>query len=266
MAKAAAKKLSTAPTRSRRVTTADAEDVARFSRMAETWWDATGPFKPLHALNPVRMAFIRDHAAAQHGRDPLQSRPLRGLKVLDIGCGGGLLCEPLCRLGATVTGIDASQENIAIARSHAQAMGLTIDYRAALPEVLADEGLQFDLVVSMEVIEHVADVDGFVGAAAALTHPAGGVALATLNRTLKSLAMAKIAAEYLLRWLPVGTHDWRKFVRPSELAAGLRRTGLSVVDLKGVTYQPFNDDWVLSDDLDVNYMAFAVKDREPAAL
>ena len=257
----------TAPAKSRhenhpddaRPSTADALDVARFSRMAETWWDTAGPFKPLHALNPARIGFIRDHASTRLGRDPLESRPLRGLTVLDIGCGGGLLCEPLCRLGASVTGIDASAENIAIARSHAQAMGLDIRYRAVLPEVLADDGSSFDLVVTMEVIEHVADVDAFLSAAVALTAPGGAMALATLNRTLKSLAMAKIGAEYLLRWLPPGTHDWRKFVRPSELAAGLRRSGMTLVDLKGATFLPFKGEWTLSDDLDVNYLAFAVK-------
>lgn len=240
--------------------TADADEVARFTTLAAAWWDPAGQFAPLHKLNPPRIAFVRDHVAARLGRDPLGEKPLRGLRLLDIGCGGGLLAEPMARLGARVTGIDAGRENIETARKHAEAQGLDIDYRCALPEDFAKTAKPFDVVLNMEVVEHVADRSGFLAASARLVKPGGVMAVSTLNRTLKALALAKIGAEYILRWLPAGTHDWRKFVRPSELAAGLRPHGLTITHLKGMTYNPFRDEWVLSRDLDVNYLAFAVKD------
>ena len=198
--------------------------------------------------------------AGRLGRDPLADIPLRGLDVLDIGCGGGLLCEPMRRLGARVTGIDAGQENVRIAGLHARQAGLDIEYRGVLPETLALEGRAFDVVLNMEVVEHVPDLDAFLAACGSLVKPGGVMVAATLNRTLKALALAKFGAEYVLRWLPPGTHDWRKFVRPSELARGLRRHGVEVVELMGVSYSPLADAWTLSRDLDVNYLVFAVKE------
>ena len=239
--------------------TMDAEDVARFSRLAATWWDPTGPFKPLHAINPVRLEFIRDRLAKHFGRMPLEDRPLRDIRVLDIGCGGGLLCEPMRRLGAEVTGIDAAEKSIGTARAHATTMDLDITYRVALPEDLAVEDVTFDAVLNMEVVEHVADVDHFLRACSSLVAPGGAMVIATLNRTLKSLAFAKVGAEYILRWLPPGTHDWQKFVRPSELATGLRAAGMGVEDISGMSYAPFTGEWSLSRDLDVNYLVFATK-------
>jgi 2-polyprenyl-6-hydroxyphenyl methylase/3-demethylubiquinone-9 3-methyltransferase len=238
----------------------DAEEVAKFAAMAEAWWDPQGKFRPLHRLNPVRLAYIRDRAAAHFGRDPLADQPLRGLDVLDIGCGGGLLAEPLARLGARVVGIDAAQENLAVADLHARQSGLEIDYRHVSAEALAAAGETFDLVVNMEVVEHVADLDAFLAACAALVKPGGALATATLNRTPKAFLLAVVGAEYLLGWLPRGTHDWRRFVRPSELAARLRPAGLSVSEIVGVSYNPLADTWRRSSDLGVNYMMFAVKD------
>lgn len=242
--------------------TASPEEVARFTAMAESWWDPKGKFRPLHQINPVRIGYIRDHVCAHLERDPLVNEPLKGLRVLDIGCGGGLLCEPLSRLGAAVTGIDAGDKNIAIARLHAGQGGLAIDYRHVLPEnMTTGAGADFDIVLNMEVIEHVADVDAFLKASASLLKPGGIMFLSTLNRTLKALALAKIGAEYILRWLPAGTHDWKKFVKPSELARGLRPHGVTITDLTGMIYKPIGDEWALSPgDLDVNYLAVAVKD------
>lgn len=237
--------------------TVDPADVARFSAMAESWWDPHGDFAPLHRLNPVRLAFIRDAACARFGRDPTSTRPLDGLRLVDVGCGGGLVCEPMARLGASVTGIDASEKNVRVAGVHAEQSGLDIDYRATTAEALAAAGDSFDIVLSMEIVEHVADVEAFVDACSALVAPGGIAIYATLNRTLKSLALAKIGAEYILRWLPAGTHDWRKFVRPSELAAAIRRNGLAVERIVGVTYNPINDRWTRSRDTDVNYMISA---------
>ncbi len=243
----------------RGASTAEADEIARFAAMAESWWDPNGDFRPLHRLNPVRLEFIREHVARHFGRDPLGPEPFKGLDVLDIGCGGGLLCEPMRRLGAAVTGIDAAQEAIEIAKAHAQQSGLDIDYHHRRPEELDAEKGRFDLVLNMEVVEHVADLEAFLAASAGLVKPGGAVVLSTLNRTLKALALAKIGAEYVLRWLPRGTHDWRKFVRPSELAAGLKSGGVDITDLKGMSYDPFGDEWRLSRDLQVNYLAFAVK-------
>ncbi len=237
----------------------DADEVARFEAMAESWWDPTGPFKPLHRFNPSRLRFIRDTAVAHWGRDPSLLKPLDGLAVIDIGCGGGLISEPLARMGATVTGIDPSTKNIGTARVHAGQSGLEIDYRATTAEDVAASGARFDMVMNLEVVEHVSDVDGFLAASGTLLKPGGLMICATLNRTLKSLAMAKIGAEYVLRWLPRGTHDWRKFLTPAELTRSIRRAGLSVTALQGVSYLPFKDDWALSGDTGVNYMVVAVK-------
>ena len=239
----------------------DPDEVAKFAALAGDWWDPAGTFAPLHKLNPARLTFIRDRIAAHQGRDPLAERPLAGLRVLDIGCGGGLLCEPLTRLGAEVTGIDAAEPNVAAAARHAAEAGLDIDYRHTSAETLAAGGTHFDLVLNMEVVEHVADVKAFLQASAALVAPGGAMVLATLNRTPKSFAFAIVGAEYLLRWLPRGTHDWRKFLRPSELVAQLRAAGLETKELTGVVYNPLTGAWHLAArDLDVNYMIFAVKE------
>ncbi len=237
--------------------TADADDVARFAAIAEEWWDPTGKFRPLHQLAPVRLAFIRDHLVAHFDLDDAAALPFKGLRILDVGCGGGLISEPLARLGAEVTAIDAAERNIEIAKLHAAAGGLDIAFRAAMPEDLLAEGKTFDVVVSLEVVEHVADLDAFLKACATLVAPGGALVLSTLNRTMKSLALAKVMAEYVLRWLPVGTHDWKKFVKPSELAAGLRGTQMEITALRGMSYNPIADIWRLSNDLDVNYLAFA---------
>jgi 2-polyprenyl-6-hydroxyphenyl methylase/3-demethylubiquinone-9 3-methyltransferase len=233
----------------------DSAEIAKFAALAEAWWDPAGKFKPLHRLNPVRLTYIRDRAAARFGRDPLARRPLAGLSLVDIGCGGGLLCEPLFRLGAGVVGIDAAGKNIAVARRHAEQTGLAIDYRQETAEGLAGRGERYDVVLAMEIVEHVADLAGFAAAAAQLVAPGGILVLSTLNRTPKSFALAIVGAEYLLRWLPRGTHDWRRFLRPSELAAALRPHGLALAEAVGVVYSPLSDKWRLdSRDLDVNYM------------
>ncbi|MFI5022259.1 MAG: bifunctional 2-polyprenyl-6-hydroxyphenol methylase/3-demethylubiquinol 3-O-methyltransferase UbiG [Alphaproteobacteria bacterium] len=237
----------------------DAAEIARFSALAEEWWDPLGQFRPLHRLNPLRLGYVRDRAAAHFGLDPKAGRPLAGLSLLDIGCGGGLLCEPLARLGGRVTGIDASERNIAIARAHAALSELAVDYRTATAEELAREGAHFDIVLTMEVVEHVADVRSFLEASLALLAPQGMMVIATINRTPQSFALAIVGAEYLLRWLPRGTHDWRKFLRPSELAAHLRASGARLAALTGVRYSLITDRFSLSDDLSVNYMALALK-------
>ena len=217
-------------------------------------------FKPLHKLNPARLGFLRDRVAEHFGRDPLSPAPLSGLDLLDIGCGGGLISEPLRRLGASVTGIDAAERNIEIARLHAEKMDLEIDYRFAAAADLVSEGRQFDAVVTLEVIEHVADINQFVADCAALVKPGGIMVLATLNRTAKSFAMAIVGAEYVLRWLPRGTHDWRKFVTPSELAAACRPVGFDLAELVGLRYDPLHDRWQLDPgNVAVNYMAVVKK-------
>ncbi len=245
--------------------TVDAAEVERFSRIAEEWWDESGKFAPLHRLNPARIGFIRDRVAAHYGRDPLDfgesgAGPLRGLSILDVGCGGGLVCEPMARLGATVSGIDASERNIGVARLHAERMGLTIDYRAIPAETVRDEGARYDVVLALEIVEHVADVDLFLACCADLVKPGGVLILSTLNRTTKAFALAIVGAEYVMRWLPRGTHDWRKFLKPSEVARGLRAAGLTVEELAGIVYSPITGRWRIdAHDLDVNYMLLASK-------
>ena len=237
--------------------TADADEVARFAQLAEHWWDARGPLAPLHRLNPTRIRYIRDTVAARLGRDPERPRPLDGLTLLDIGCGGGLIAEPMVRLGARVTGIDAAAANIAAARLHAEAVGLDIDYRSEPVEALAGAGARYDVVLALEVVEHVADLAAFAAAAGACVAPGGAIIVATLNRTLKAYALAVVGAEYLLGWLPRGTHDWSKFVRPSELAGLIADAGLAIEDMTGVCYRPLDGRWALCRDLAVNYMIAA---------
>lgn len=239
--------------------TASAEEMAKFEAMADAWWDPVGKFKPLHKFNPARITFIRDSLAAHFGRDPNKPRPFEGLTLLDIGCGGGLLSEPMARLGFTVTGLDAVEKNVGVARLHAERSGLPIDYRCELAEDVSAKGERFDVVLTMEVVEHVADVPLFLRTCGELVKPGGALVGATLNRTIKSLALAKIGAEYVLRWVPAGTHDWRKFVKPSEFAAGLREGGLVTEALRGMTFLPLTNTWEVTGDLDVNYMIFATK-------
>lgn len=232
----------------------DPAEIARFAQDSRDWWDESGPFRPLHRLNPVRLRFIRDRLA------PADSslRPLAGMRILDIGCGGGLICEPLARLGAQVTGIDADAQAIETARAHAAESGLTIDYRAASAEDLRGE--KFDAVLALEIVEHVTDPDRFVHTAAGLCRPGGQIIMSTLNRTAKSFLLGIVAAEYILRWVPRGTHQWRKFVRPSALSRSLRAAGARVTHINGLVYNPVKDEFSLSpDDIDVNYLLCAEK-------
>jgi 2-polyprenyl-6-hydroxyphenyl methylase/3-demethylubiquinone-9 3-methyltransferase len=244
--------------------TVDEADVARFEALGEDWWAEKGSMRPLHRLNPVRIAYIRDHIC-QHfpegdsarPRDPKKPLALAGLSLLDIGCGGGILAEPLARLGADVTGIDPAPGNIQIASSHAAETGTRVTYRAVTAEDLASEGARFDVVTAMEVVEHVTDVSAFVKTCAGLVKPNGLLFMATLNRTLKSFALAIVGAEYVLRWVPKGTHQWEKFVTPSELEEAMALGGADMFDMAGVVYNPLRDTWSQSRDVNVNYMCVA---------
>ena len=244
--------------------TLDRDEVARFARLAGKWWDANGPFRPLHRINPVRLTYIRDQLCRRFGRDKTAASSLSGLSVLDIGCGGGLVAEPLARLGAFVTGIDPAPENIEAAKAHADGARLKIAYRAATAEELAAEqlaagGSGFDAVLLLEVVEHVPDVPAFLKSVAPLVKPGGVMVLSTLNRTLKAYALAIIGAELILHWLPIGTHQWQRFVRPDELNAALRRAGLTPADTTGMVYNPLADEWRLGRDTDVNYFVTAIR-------
>ncbi|MCF8478004.1 MAG: bifunctional 2-polyprenyl-6-hydroxyphenol methylase/3-demethylubiquinol 3-O-methyltransferase UbiG [Pseudolabrys sp.] len=237
-----------------RAASIDDAEVARFDRLAADWWDVRGPMAALHKFNPVRLGYIRDQATAHFDRDPKKLDCLKGLRMLDIGCGGGILSEPLARLGAEMVGADPAEKNIAVARAHAADSGVAVDYRATTAETLAEAGEQFDVVLAMEVVEHVVDVPAFVATCAAMVKPGGLMIAATLNRTLKSFALAIVGAEYVLRWLPRGTHQWDKFVTPAELEAAFEKAGLDVTAERGVIYNPLADRWKLSSDMDVNYM------------
>jgi 2-polyprenyl-6-hydroxyphenyl methylase/3-demethylubiquinone-9 3-methyltransferase len=240
--------------------TIDPAEVEKFSKIADEWWDPFGKFKPLHKFNPARLAYIRDALCAHFRRDPHAKRPLDGLRLLDVGCGGGLIAEPMTRLGATVTGIDASERNIKTAIVHARASGLDIDYRATTVEALAETSdAPFDVVLNLEVVEHVADPDFFLKTSAGLVAPGGMMVVATINRTLKAFALAKVGAEYVLGWLPRGTHDPRKFLKPAEISAPLEAAGMTVTAAAGVAYNPLLDVWRVVENTDVNFMVTAVK-------
>jgi 2-polyprenyl-6-hydroxyphenyl methylase/3-demethylubiquinone-9 3-methyltransferase len=241
-------------------TTVDPAEIERFSRIAGEWWDPAGKFAPLHRLNPLRIGYIRDRAAQHWQRDPLSGVPLQGLSVLDIGCGGGLLSEPMARLGARVTGVDAAARNVGVAARHAEKQGLAIDYRRGTAEALAASGNQFDIVLALEIVEHVADVDLFLKSCGRMVKPGGLLFLSTLNRTAKAWALAIAGGEYILRWLPRGTHDWKKFLKPSEVVNGLDAAGIAAQEIVGVVYSPLSRAWSLSkSDLDVNYMLYGSK-------
>jgi len=242
------------------INTVDETEVAKFEAMAADWWDPTGKFAPLHMMNPVRLDYITAQIAAEYGRDLRGPLPFKGLRILDIGCGGGLLSEPMARLGATVVGADAAEGNIPVARVHAEQSGLKIDYRHTTAEALAAAGEQFDVVLNMEVVEHVADPLAFLTACRALLKPGGLMIASTLNRNPKSFAMAIIGAEYVMRWLPKGTHDWQKFITPDELFALIENAGLDPVDRKGFVFNPISWRWSISDrDLSVNYVTASLK-------
>ena len=238
------------------------DEIAHFSSMAETWWDPNGPFKPLHQLNPTRLAFIKDQICRNFNLDATADKPFSSLRILDIGCGGGLLCEPMARLGATIVGADAAHKNIKTASLHAQQMGLDIDYRFTTAEELSEQGEKFDVILNMEVIEHVADISSFLDACHKMLKDDGCMTLSTLNRTLKSWAMAIAGAEYILRWLPKGTHDWHKFLKPSEVCELAAASGFDIESLKGMVYNPIKSRWSLDDhDFSVNYVALVVKSK-----
>ena len=240
--------------------TVDPAEIAKFEAMAEEWWDPSGKFKPLHMLNPCRLGYITDQIAAQFGRDPKAPGAFKGLRILDIGCGGGLLCEPMARLGAEVVGADAAARNIPVAKIHAEKMGLEIDYRVTTAEALAAAGEQFDAILNMEVVEHVADPQGFLDACASMVKPGGIHVCSTINRNPKSYLFAIIGAEHVMRWLPKGTHEWDKFITPDELFTMLSRAGLDPVDRKGFVFNPLGWSWHISArDLSVNYVTAAVR-------
>jgi len=241
-------------------TSIDPAEIEKFSKIADEWWDPNGKFKPLHRFNPARLGYIRDAASSHFGRDARAKQPLSGLRVLDVGCGGGLIAEPMRRLGADVVAIDAADRNIKTAMVHASEAGLDIDYRATTIEALVASGEPpFDIVLNLEVVEHVVDPAAFLEDSAKLAKPGGMMIVATINRTLKALALAKIGAEYVLGWLPRGTHDPAKFLKPEELEKQLVAAGMTPTARTGISYNPFMDLWKTASDTDVNYLVVAVK-------
>jgi 2-polyprenyl-6-hydroxyphenyl methylase / 3-demethylubiquinone-9 3-methyltransferase len=239
--------------------TVDPAEVARFSRMSKEWWNPRGKFKPLHKFNPVRLRYVKDVVCARFGRDPKSPKPFEGLRFLDIGCGGGLLSEPMARLGAEVVGVDPSAMNIGVARLHAEESGLDIDYRQGIAEDLAGANERFDVILNMEVVEHVADVPLYLQTCAGMVKPGGLMVVATINRTPKAMMLAIVGAEYVLRWLPKGTHQYEKLVRPDEIRGPLESAGMAIEETTGVFYNPLADEWRLSSDTDVNYMMLATR-------
>lgn len=241
--------------------TVDAREIENFAKDSSHWWDVNGPFRPLHRLNPVRLSYIKDRVQETYGTDPKSLKPFKGLRVLDIGCGGGLVCEPLARLGADVTGIDADANAIAVAKEHAASSGLDIDYApTSTDQLLKTKPKKFDVVLALEIVEHVADVDGFVDDCVNLCKPGGIVIFSTLNRTPKSFLLGKVAAEYILGWVPQGTHDWKKFLKPSELSRSVRTAGGDVVNLEGMVFDAMTGEFKRSPrDLDVNYFLAVTK-------
>lgn len=241
-------------------TTVDPAEIAKFEAMAAEWWDVNGKFKPLHMLNPCRLDYITRQIAAEFGRDLAQDAPFEGLRILDIGCGGGLLCEPMARLGATIVGADAAERNIPVAKVHAEQAGLDIDYRFTTAEAMAEAGEQFDVVLNMEVVEHVADPLAYLTACQQLLKPGGLQVCSTLNRNPKSYLVAIIGAEHIMRWLPKGTHEWSKFITPDELFELLSASGMTPVDRKGFVFSPVSWSWSISEkDLSVNYVTASTK-------
>lgn len=242
------------------VSTVDASEVAKFEAMAAEWWDPHGKFKPLHMMNPVRLDYITTQIAGEFDRDLSAPNPFQGLRILDIGCGGGLLCEPMARLGAEIIGVDAAERNIPVAKTHARQSGLDIDYRHTTAEAMAAAGEQFDVVINMEVVEHVADPQAYLTACQQLLKPGGLHLCSTINRNPKSFAVAIVGAEYVMRWLPKGTHEWAKFITPDELYELMTNAGLTPVDRKGYVFNPVTWRWSISDrDLSVNYVTAALK-------
>lgn len=244
-----------------KINTFDPEEIARFSKISAQWWDEDGAFKPLHHLNPTRLDYITQQLSQHYLKNTDKSLNFQGLSVLDIGCGGGLVTEPLTRLGATVTGIDASEKTIEVATAHAALMNLDISYACTTAEDLAATHQQFDAVLALEIVEHVADVPGFINTCQDLVRPGGIVIFSTINRTLKSYAIAIIGAEHVMRWLPVGTHEWKKFLTPGELGGHVKSAPLSIQDIKGMSFNPLSWSWSLSKDLDVNYFITATKSK-----
>ncbi len=240
-------------------TTLDPAEVEKFSKLAAEWWNPKGKFGVLHVFNPVRLAYIKEQVSARFARDPFAREPFQGLRLLDIGCGGGLLSEPMARLGAEVLGADPSEKNITTASVHALEQELSIDYRATTAEALAAEGERFDVILNMEVIEHVTDPETFTRICAEMLNPGGLLFVATLNRTLKSFALAIIGAEYVLGWLPKGTHQWEKFITPEDLKTWMKASNLNPCAETGVTYRPLTGEWRRSRDMDVNYMVVGEK-------
>lgn len=236
---------------------AAADEIGKFSAEAARWWDPRGPFAPLHRLNPLRVHYVRDRLCEAFQKDARAPRSLDGLAILDIGSGGGLACEPLARLGGRVTGVEPGPENVAAARAHAAGEGLDIAYRTGFAEDLARDGMTFDAVLALEVVEHVPDVAGFVRTAASLVRPGGMLILSTLNRTAKAYLLLIVGAEYILNWVPRGTHSWEKFVKPDELSDHLTGAGLTIADRQGMIYSPLSDGWRLGPDMDVNYIVTA---------
>lgn len=238
----------------------DPREMESFSRMAHDWWNPSGMFRPLHVMNGARLKLIKETVCEHFLRDPDQEKPLSGLRLLDIGCGGGLLCEPMVRLGAEVTGVDALEKNVKTAKTHAEEMGLNIDYRHGTIEQMVEAGEPpFDVVLNMEVIEHVANPRDFISDCASMVRPGGIMMCSTINRTFKAFAFAILGAEYVLRWLPRGTHQYDKLVKPRELTAYLEAANLDVERMIGMSLNPINESWSIGDDLSINYVTSAVK-------